>query len=306
MSSSRNRRWIPIIVNPAVAGSTPLLGQLNRVFNPEGVYWTVEVTHAEGEAAEIARRLAAAGAEVVAVYGGDGTIGEAAWGISGSATALAILPGGTGNVLAFEFGTPRTLAQAARLILDEHDIRLVDLGEVSSSSGQRQYLLRAGAGLEALAMLRAPRELKERLGLVAYGLAGVQALIEAKPVRYRLELDGRAEEAQGVLCSIANSAHLGLSPTLNLFPVVDIQDGLLNVMVMTRVDLENIIALLSKRIEDHGALGRMRHWQVRQALITADPPQSVQVDGDPFGSTPLRVRSIPQALRVIVPRKNEK
>ena len=288
---------IPVIINPASGPRTAVLAELNRVFRKAGVHWSVEITQEPGDATRLAAQLAARGTPIVAAYGGDGTISEVACGLAGTQTALGLLPGGTANVMAFEFCVPRNLVQAARLLISEHAIRVVDMGDVDG----RKFLLRAGAGLEAAAVGRAPRELKDLFGLLAYGIAGLQALLEISPVTYNLEVDGQPAQARGILCTVANAAHLGILPGLTLKPAIDITDGLLDVVVIDRVDLQNMIALLTKNLNGRDSPGSLQHWQVRHAVIQADPPQTTQVDGDSLGHTPLIVSSLPQALRVVVP-----
>jgi YegS/Rv2252/BmrU family lipid kinase len=289
--------WIPVVVNPSAGKKTAILAGLNQVFRNAGVRWSVEVTQAEGDGVELARWLVAQGAQIVAVYGGDGTICEVATGLAGTQAALGILPGGTGNVLAYELGLPRHFVAAAQLLVSEHAIRLVDLGEV----GQRRFLLRAGVGLEAAAIERTPRELKDRFGLLAYGIGGLQALIESRPMRYVLELDGETHETQGVICTVANAGHLGL-PGLRLPPKVDLEDGKLDVFVLRRVDLTLIAQFVSDRAGGDLQIGDLQHWQVTRVKISVDPPQTVQVDGDYLGMTPVEIRCLPQALHVVVPK----
>lgn len=103
------------------------------------------------------------------------------------------------------------------------------------------------------------------------------------------------------MCSVANASHLGVTSGLNLSPTIDIEDGLLDIVVITRLELENIIAILTKKIAEPNGLRSLYHWQVRQATIQSEPSQSTQVDGDHFGTTPIMVQSIPKALQVVVP-----
>jgi YegS/Rv2252/BmrU family lipid kinase len=288
--------WMPVIINPAAGRKVPVLAELNQVFRSAGVRWSVEITQAEGDGVRLARQLAEQGAKIVAAYGGDGTISEVATGLAGTATALALLPGGTGNVLAYEFGIPQDLAAAARLAVSEHDVRLVDMGEV----GDRKFLIRTGVGLEAAAIERTPRGLKGRFGLLAYGIGGLQALIESRPMDYVLELDGESHETQGVACTVANSGYWGW-PGLRLSPRIDIEDGLLDLFVFRRVDLKVIAQLVSDNASGTLDIENLQHWQVKQASIEVEPPQAVQVDGDQVGMTPVELRSRPQSLRVVVP-----
>ena len=289
---------IPIIVNPAAGKDTPVLQELNRVFHASGVRWSVEITQGDDDAILLASRIAGEGAPIVAAYGGDGTISEVAAGLAGTSTALAILPGGTGNAISYEFGIPRNYVEAAKLLVSNHEIRVVDMGMVSG----RMYLLRAGVGLEAMVVEKSPRHLKDRFGLIAYGIGGLQALIASKPVQYKLILDGDQVEVQGVACTVANSGHLGL-PGLNLAPTIDIEDGLLDVIVLRRANLSLLIDFLSDSATGGSGLGKLQHWQVESVVIEANPAQTAQVDGDSLGMTPIEVHSCPRALRVVVPPK---
>ena len=288
--------WIPIIVNPAAGQKTAVLKELNNVFNPFGIRWTVEITLGEGDALRQAYKLADQGAEIVAVYGGDGTISEVATALAGTDLALAILPGGTGNVFAYEFQIPRDFVQAARMLTGGYQIRVVDLGQAFS----RKFLLRAGVGLESLVIEKSQRELKDRFGLLAYGVAGLQALREVHQTYYQLELDGNQIEAVGLLCTVANAGHLGL-PGLRLSSTVSMGDGLLDVIVLQKINVGILISHLKKNVTDYRDLGELQHWQVKNVRINVDPPQTVQADGDIVGTTPVEIVCIPHCLRVVVP-----
>src|SRR5260370_6207347 len=75
-------------------------------------------TDAPGHATEIVRSFLPSGLDIVVVCGGDGTISEVASGPAGSGVPLAILPGGTSNVLARELAIPLDLDQATHLLFD--------------------------------------------------------------------------------------------------------------------------------------------------------------------------------------------
>jgi diacylglycerol kinase (ATP) len=291
-------RWIPIIINPAAGQKTAVLKVLNQIFHPAGVRWTVEVTHGEGDAFHQAQQLAVQGAEIIAVYGGDGTISEVATAIADTESALAILPGGTGNVLTYEFQIPRKLIQAAKLLTGDYRIKVFDLGQ----AGERKFLLRVGVGFESLVIEKSQRKLKDRYGLLAYGIAGLQALKEARQMHYRLNLDGTQIEIDGLVCTVANSGHLGL-PGLSLSPTINMEDGLLDVIVLKRVDVEKLISSLLKPPAKAYTLAGFRHWQAREIRIDVDPPQSVQLDGDIIGISPIEVVCHPKCLKVVVPAK---
>src|SRR4030042_2449180 len=108
-------RKIHVIITPASGRPQPILHTLNSVFHPLGIDWEVFITKESGDAERYSRQAAASGVDVVAAYGGDGTVMEAARGLAGSQTPLAILPGGTAHLMSGELGIPKDLAQAAAI-----------------------------------------------------------------------------------------------------------------------------------------------------------------------------------------------
>src|SRR6185312_3675808 len=101
-----------------------------------------------GHATEIARLAVQSGADLVMVLAGDGTINEAANGMVHSRATLAILPGGTANVLAMEVGLGSRLGRAIERLAGCVE-RRVSIGRLCSGSGSRYFLAMAGAGLDA-------------------------------------------------------------------------------------------------------------------------------------------------------------
>ena len=71
---------VHVIVNPAPSRRIPLLAILNQAFRDAGIYWDISITHGTGDGATLARKAVGSGAEIVAVYGGDGTVMEVASG----------------------------------------------------------------------------------------------------------------------------------------------------------------------------------------------------------------------------------
>ena len=290
--------WIPVIINPSAGQKTPVLAELNQVFRAAGIRWSVEITQEEGDGVRLAQKLVENGAKIVAAYGGDGTISEVATGLAGTQTALAILPGGTGNVLAREFGIPLRLRGGCAKPCFR--IRYPSCG-YGRTIGNQKFLLRAGAGLEAIAVERTPRQLKDRFGIMAYGIGGLRALIKSRPTKYILELDGKTHETEGLICTVANASHLGL-PGLRFSRKIDIEDGKLDVFVLRRVDIHIILQFMSENVANTLGLKETQHWQVSRVKIQADPPQAVQVDGDHVGMTPVEMHCLPGSLKVIVPK----
>jgi YegS/Rv2252/BmrU family lipid kinase len=291
-------KHIHVIINPAAGADKPVLSILNTAFQPGGIDWDVFVTKKAGDARRLAQQAVAAGVDAVAAYGGDGTVMEVISGLIGSQTPLAILPGGTGNGASFELHIPIDLSQACALLTgDDSEVREVDVGQI----GDNYFLLNAGVGFATSMMEGAERSSKDRLGLLAYFISGIQTLRDPPIARYHLLLDGKQVESEGVSCLIANSGALG-SLGVKLAPNIDISDGMLDVVIIRTVDLGNLLTVAASVITGTEDFGPMQHWQAREVTLVTDPPQTVQLDGDVLGTTPFTARVLSRAARIIVPR----
>jgi diacylglycerol kinase (ATP) len=285
------------IVNPAAGQDQPILKTLNAIFQKNSVDWDISITKAAGDAQRLAREAVRAGVDLVVVNGGDGTVMECAAGLIGSNVPMVILPGGTANVMARELGLPFELREALTLAVNpESVIHSVDMGQV----GEHYFLLRAGMGFEAAMVEGADRELKDRLGLLAYGLSALQALADPTVARYRLRMDDIEEQSEGLACIIANSGNLGARGMV-MSSKIDISDGLLDVLVVTKADLPSLVALAASVVGGGEEPPALQHWQVREVTVEADPPQTVQVDGEILAKTPVSFKVIPGAVKILVP-----
>lgn len=299
---------VHVVINPAAGQDEPVLSTLNSVFRTAGVDWDVSITKEAGDASAQARKAAEDGADVVAAYGGDGTVAEVAAGLIGTGTPLAILPGGTANAMSSELRIPQPLRQAAELICsDGAVVRKVDMGEANG----RYFVLRVGVGFEAAMVEMADRELKDRFGNFAYLWAAVQNLIQPQVATYHLVLDGQKVETEGLTCIIANSGNLA-QRNLSLLPGIDISDGLLDVIVIQPAGLRMFVDLVGGmtgllNMEANGgntdAQGQrtVQWWQAKQVELTSVPAQSVQLDGEVLGTPSVSCRIIPQSILVVTP-----
>lgn len=304
---------IHIIINPAAGQDTPVLSTINSVFGPANQAWSVSVTLNEGDAKRQAVEAVADGATIVAVYGGDGTVVEAASGLLDHDVPLAILPGGTANVVAQEVGIPLDLVQACELIVGQHNIKAIDMGEVND----RHFLLRVGIGAEAKITEGADRELKDRLGYLAYVWSAAQNLVDVEQSTYHFTVDGESFEMIGVTCGIVNSGHMGLG-NLHIVPNIYMDDGLLDLILVQNADLPAWTELIGNVFGLGGAAagqnieptkvstpqqftGAIKRWTGKEIVVRVDPPQSVQYDGELLGVDEVHCRILPKALRLVVP-----
>jgi len=299
---------VHIIINPAPSRRLPLLAVLNTHFRRAGIHWDVSITHGTGDGAALARAACEGGADVIGVYGGDGTVIEVASALVGSKTPLMILPGGTGNLVAAELGISRNIDRAcAKVCGDILTTRDVDVGRLND----KYFLLRAGCGIESGVVQDATRDLKDQFGKWAYVFAAIKRLQEQPVAEYTIRLDDRETfRGEGVACGVANAGRVGVGK-LALSPTVDMEDGKLDVFFLKKANIEGIFKLASRmvgidepdkvdEIPGLDASKLVNYWQVKKVEIHTDPELEVQVDGDVTTRTPINVEVVPRGLRVVV------
>lgn len=166
----------------------------------------------------------------------------------------------------------------------------------------------------------ADRESKSQVGVLAYLLSALQSLSHPTPARYHLELDGRPLESEGLTCLIANSGNMG-RPGLSLHPQIVVDDGRLDVVVIRQTDLRGLLAITAditglnneevapthsdgiadEQRDEPQAQRPIQHWQVKEVHLVADPPQTIQCDGEILDAHSIQCKVLPQAIGVLVP-----
>lgn len=289
-------RRIQVIINPGSGQPKPILHTLNQVFRAAGIKWDVCLTEESGDAERFAKEAVEAGVDVVAAFGGDGTVMEVARGVMGSDVPMAILPGGTANLMSVELGIPKDLQQAAEIAADENNpVKGVDVGKI----GETYFLLRVGLGIAAQKVEIADREMKDKYGIMAYSIAALKAMKDAKQVKYIFNLDGEQVEAEGVTCLVDNAGNFGVSG-FKASKEISVFDGLLDVLLVRDRRFQSFVAVGKAVAISAPDQDMVYHWQAREIEISADPPQSIQVDGEVGWQTPVSIRIIPKAVNVLV------
>jgi YegS/Rv2252/BmrU family lipid kinase len=284
---------VQIIINPAAGKNDTILNTINAAFSGSGIEWDARITHKFGDATRLTKEAVADGADLVAGYGGDGTQLEVANGLVGSGVPLAILPGGTGNAMAFQLNVPRELAQAAALIVNSPNRRAIDLANI----GDRIFMLRAYTGVQAEE--RASREMKDKYGNLAYVAEGLKFATRPPEAHYVATVDGQAVELKGMICYIVNAGASG-GVALPELPGVDVSDGLIDLYMVSR-DLKPIRKLSRYLLKVGKVEASVHHLQGREITLEANPPQNVWIDGEEYGQTPITAKVLPKALQVVVP-----
>lgn len=290
---------IHFIINPAAGKVEPILPVISAAFKDSKIEWDISITHKSGDASRLAKTFSEQ-ADVIGVYGGDGTVMEVMSGLMESSTPLAILPGGTANVMAVELGIPGTLQEACELIArGPWELKSMDGGQM----GNRHFMLRAGMGFEAEMVNHADRGIKNRWGRLAYFISAFTALKKMKLVHYHITVDHETHVVEGLDCIVANAGSVGYAD-LKLDQQISISDGLLDAIVLKKIDwslARYVFRILSKRnpSQDRELVG---HWQGKEIKVTSKPAQDLVCDGENLKKAVLHAKILPQAVTILVPK----
>ena len=301
-------RRVLVVVNP-ISGLGKSLRAAERfalAYRAAGGVAEIHPTRSAGDGGRRAAGAAGEGFQAVVAVGGDGTVNEVVNGMRGAgagsaALPVGIVPMGTANVLARELRVHLDPEEAAAVVATGRE-RAVDLGEARNGAGEtRRFLACAGAGFDA-AVVKAVAE-GRRGGLGFRGWAGpiwrTFRAYDFPPVRVAADGGAAIPATIAIVCNTANYGGL-----LSLVPTADPGDGAFDACL---IDARRRRSLFRYAFAAwRGTLARqgdVKTLRGRTILIEADRPVPAQVDGDPFGSTPLRITVHPGAARILVRAK---
>lgn len=283
------------IINPKTRRTADVVESVLRGACPAGVDLIVRVSGSASEATELARACAGA-CDLIVAAGGDGTVADVAAGLIGSGTPLGIMPAGSTNIVAQELGIPPSLEASAALFFRPHGLMRRDVG----LCGDRIFLHMAGAGFDAHFFSRSDRELKRKVGWLAYLPAAASALGE-EPAQYRVTVDGEAIEAFAPLVVVANGGSV-IRPELRIAPDVRADDGLFDVLVFTgstpAAVVRTVAMFATQRLAESPDVIWRRGVEV---LLESNPVMPIQLDGDVAATTPALFRMMSLAVELVVP-----
>ena len=289
---------VKIIINPAAGQDEPIINTLETVFREQDIEWGVDITHEHGDGKRLAQAAVEAGHDLIAAYGGDGTLMDVANGVIGSDVPLALLPGGTGNALIAKLGIPGTLAEAAKLMVEAGREQILDVGYVEE--GDTYFLLRADCGITGDIFQQATREQKDQYGIAAYVISALEGWRTKQEVQYKLTIDGESFETEGMFCLVANVGSILGDLDLSFAPIAQTDDGLLDIYVVKK-NVASLDAIASLVFNQQVFSEVLQHWRGEVIRVESDPQQQAGIDGDAFGSTPLTYRAIRKGIKVLVP-----
>ena len=278
----------------SVGGGLP---ELRRVLEQRGVtdvFWR-EVGKSRFAPAEVEKALAAK-ADLIFVWGGDGTVQRCIDALAGSKAALAIVPAGTANLLASNLGIPKDIEAAVDIGL-AGSTRRIDVGRIN---GER-FAVMAGAGLDARMIGDADGGLKDRFGRLAYVWTGAKHLRE-KPFRAKITVDGARwfdGEASCILLGNVGKLFGGIEAFEDSHP----DDGVLELGVVSADGVKQWAGTIARAVV--GTASKSPHaftTKVHSVRVKLDRKVPYELDGgDRKKVRKLRIEIEPAAVTVCVP-----
>jgi diacylglycerol kinase (ATP) len=276
------------------------LSELRRLLTRAGIddpLW-FEVRKSKDAPKGVARAIDQ-GADLLFVWGGDGMVQRCIDAVGSEPVTLAILPAGTGNLLARNLGVPADLERAVEIGL--HGARrTIDLGRVN---GER-FAVMAGTGLDALMIRDADRALKDRFGRAAYVWTGAKHL-RLQPFRARIDVDGTRWFDGKSGCVLVGNVSKVLGG-VEAFDDARLDDGLLELGVITAAGVTQWTRALVRT-----AVGRadrskfVRTTKAKKIRIELDRKMPYELDGgDKKPVDRLKIRVEPAAVTICVPEES--
>jgi len=273
------------------------LRELREVLAREGVpdpLW-YEVAKSR-KAAKRARRALERGAEVVFVWGGDGTVQRCIDAVAGTQAILAILPVGTANLLAKNLRIPADLTEAVRIGL-HGERRLLDTGSVNGE----HFAVMAGAGFDARMIKQASRGMKRRIGRAAYVYAGARNL-GARRVKAAIDVDDRRFFTGRVSCVLVGNVGKVLGG-VEAFSGARPDDGRLELGVVTArnpADWARTLGRLALGSPEKSPFVKITSGKKFRIRFSRELPY--ELDGGARAAVrKMRIKAEPSSVRICVP-----
>jgi diacylglycerol kinase family enzyme len=294
-----------LIMNPEARGVTPAMRRVVEAALQARFKLDSVTTHARDEAIAVARDAVDAGAELIVAFGGDGLVNEVANGVAGTDTALAIVPGGTMNVLARNLGLPRGILEATdRILQAAGQSKPVEIKV--GKANDRLFTFSCGCGFDADVALWVEnhRFSKRRFGEPYFYAAGFLTFLReyaTRPPFLRCQGEfGREEGVSAIALNSGTYAYLAgrqvrLGTTKPVRGRLDL--FLLKQMRLTRLPNYAIGAFVNGNFGSDA----LSATGLESFTVEGDLPFSMHCDGEPLSPQTSVTLSVPaETLRVLI------
>ncbi|ARS34637.1 diacylglycerol/lipid kinase family protein [Pontibacter actiniarum] len=290
------RPHIRFIVNPTSGpkSSVDVAARIQQHLDHQKYDHDIVFTTHAGHAPELAREAAEKGCEVVVAVGGDGTVNEVARGLIHTETALGILPKGSGNGLARHLQLPMALDGALQ-VLNKGHITTIDSGNING----HPFFTTAGIGFDAY--ISSVFAGNKKRGLQTYVELVMKEVRSYTHLPVKASINGQELDTDCFVMAFANAAQYGNNAYIA--PMADIQDGLLDVCLVRKLDFIKALHLsycmLTKQLANSGSA---EYFKTEHVQVQTEEAMMFHADGEYLGKAEaFDVQMLPLSLKVLVP-----
>lgn len=288
-----------VVINPVsgIGDVNAFRSKLEQHFDRAGWEYTLYQTTGDEVLKEVVADCVSQPYDMVVACGGDGTVSQVASGLVGSSIPMGAVPLGTWNALARNLGIPIYTEEALHLLTGEHAIREIDGLEVNGNI----YLISVSTGFSSSMIHSTKRAAKRRFGFLAYFWNLVLQLFGLRRIGFHLVIDQKHRKVRAAEVMVVNSGLIGLGelPTkLNIHP----DDGKMEVCILKPRTIFGLVTVAwNILVGGKNRNPEFRYYTAQDSIsIKAKKPRIVQGDGEEIGMTPVEIRVVPNAIKLIV------
>lgn len=289
---------IRFIINPTsgTRSRVDVAERIEQFLDHEKYKHEIVFTEYAGHAPELAKEAADKGCEIVVAVGGDGTVNEVARGLLNTETALGILPKGSGNGLARHLQIPLSLDAAIKNLNTGHTAT-IDSGSING----HPFFTTAGIGFDAY--ISSVFAGNKKRGLQTYVELVMKEVMNYKHLPMKAIINKKTLETDCYVMAFANAAQYGNNAYIA--PLADIEDGLLDVCLVRKLDLVKALNLsycmLTKQLAHPDSA---EYFKTAHVKVSTSQPIMYHADGEFMGkASEFEVQMHPLSLKVFVPKK---
>ncbi|MDI9918766.1 diacylglycerol kinase [Rhodococcus sp. IEGM 1379] len=290
---------VTVLINPMAGhGHAPEAGRKGVAqLRSRGIAVTEIIGTDADDAKKLAMRAIAEGTDALVVVGGDGAISIGLQAAALTDTPIGLIPAGTGNDHAREFGIPTGNPEAAADVIADGIVQQSDLAKITLGDGSIVWSgTIIASGFDSIVTERA-NQMSWPKGPMRYNLAMVAELAKLRPLKYRIELDDEVVTVDATLVAVGNGRSYGGGMLIT--PGASKSDGLLDVTVVSHTSRLRLMRLFPKVYKGtHIDLDAVQTYRSKKIRLESDGIIAY-ADGDRVGPLPVMIEAVPAALRIL-------
>jgi len=291
-------RHIHFILNPIAGSANHKINKefLNPYFEKDLYKITVKFSLYKSHTTTLTQESIQQKADIIVACGGDGTINEVASCIVGTSILLGVIPLGSGNGLASNLKIPKNIKKAIAIIKNQ-DIKKIDIGCLNNG----YFFSNSGIGFDAHVI----KNYEETNGrkLLSYVKAVVKSFKNINDTKeVQLKINDKTLIVNPFMIFISNSNELGFK--VSLTPKASLEDGLLDVLIISRLNIFKMVLFsLLMIFKKHHLIKEVSSFQTKNMILTRKDFHQfkMQIDGEYYliKSNTIQIGILEKALNII-------